>query len=417
MKTKPAGIRFGRLALCLALVGAIAGWGSNVSWAGDWTDKVTEDPGTAIYYKHPHHGSYTGPFDYQPDKGRLPIMRKPAGCNCFTFDGTKSVDASGEKLTYMWDFGDGQTSDQPVVNHCFDAAGDYRVTLTVKNESGAICGNGVAVTNVSPNFPPVPNAGADKMACLGEAITFDASATAIKGTPTYTWDFGDGETAQGVRVTHAYQKEGNYRVILNVDDGKKTECSVAATAINARVNAITRVMLKAPESSCTGRNVSFDTDASGGSLKYRWDFGDGTTAEGGSSMSHVYQKGGTYTISVTADNGQGSPCSVAADSKRIKINEPPIANIGENLACCVGVAAVFDGSKSSSPTGGPLTYRWDFGDGATSDQAKTTHAYDKPGNYRVVLMVNDNTGSECGTSSDSFIAKISGKPEAVIEVR
>ncbi|MGJ7441306.1 PQQ-dependent sugar dehydrogenase [Aquipuribacter sp. MA13-6] len=42
--------------------------------------------------------------------------------------------------------------------------------------------------------------------------------------------------------------------------------------------------------------------------------------------------------------------------------------------------------------GQTLTFAWDFGDGATSDQADPTHTYDEAGDYTAVLRVTDDTG-------------------------
>ncbi|MEI8344768.1 MAG: PKD domain-containing protein [Candidatus Omnitrophota bacterium] len=408
---------FARFVVCLALC-TIAGYAGSVVWASPWADKNMTDPGTSIQYKHPKQGSFTGPFDYVADGTvRTPEPLPTTGrCNQFTFDATKSYDASGQKLTYFWNFGDGTASDKPVVVHLYSKAGDYTVTLTVKNETGAVCGNGVATTSVSANFPPVASA-TDQKGCVGETITFDGSASTASGPASYRWDFGDGTTGEGVRVTHAYQKEGQHRVVLTVDDGKKTECSVASVAVNAQIAPVASVVLNAPASSCVGKSTAFDAQASGGSLKYRWDFGDEASEVGGSRMTHIYRAGGTYVVSVSVDNGQGFPCSIATDTKRVVVHQPPVANAGDNLTCCVGREAVFDASKSTASSEAKLSYHWDFGDGTTSEDMQTSHAYQKSGNYRVVLTVKDDSGSECSTASDSFVANVNTKPEAVIEVR
>lgn len=52
----------------------------------------------------------------------------------------------------------------------------------------------------------------------------------------------------------------------------------------------------------------------------------------------------------------------------------------------------FDGSASTDPEGEPLTYRWDFGDGATSDEVSPTHTYTVPGTYTARLSVDDGSG-------------------------
>ena len=113
----------------------------------------------------------------------------------------------------------------------------------------------------------------------------------------------------------------------------------------------------------------------------------------------------------------GFSCSVASDSLSVKVNSTPIADAGENVACCVGKSTSFDASGSSDPDGDSLTYHWDFGDGQSSDEKTTTHVYEKNGSYRVALTVKDSSGSDCGVSSDSFVANVNATPEAVIQVR
>jgi PKD repeat protein len=386
--------------------------------AGEYTDKSYHDPSDDINtYKHPNQRSFTGPFDYAPVNEVDRITPAPAGrCNQFTFDATKSHDIDKQKLSVLWDFGDGTTSDKPVVTKTYEKPGDYTVTLTVKDSSGMPCDTGVNSTKVTVNYPPTCVLGEDKKACVGESVGFDASGSTASGPATYQWDFGDGETGEGVNPTHVYQKAGKYHVRVVVDDGKGTQCSTAACAQTVEVGDRPTVDLTGPETICTGRTASFDAKGSGGG-QYRWDFGDGTTWEGGSRASHTYQKGGDYAVTVTVDNGQGFSCSVAADSTHIKVSSTPIADAGENVACCVGQTTKFDASGSSSPDGSALSYHWDFGDDQTSDEKTATHTYEKSGHYRVVLTVKDNSGSDCGISSDSFVAQVNTQPQAIIEVR
>ncbi len=60
----------------------------------------------------------------------------------------------------------------------------------------------------------------------------------------------------------------------------------------------------------------------------------------------------------------------------------------------------FDGTLSSDPDGDSLTYRWDFGDGATSSAAKPTHVYTQAGPVTARLTVDDGHGNSDTTSVD-----------------
>jgi len=67
----------------------------------------------------------------------------------------------------------------------------------------------VAAFDYSPQHPKV-----------GQTITFDASASYDPDGSiiSYEWDFGDGTTASGAVVSHAYASAGRYNVTLNVTD-------------------------------------------------------------------------------------------------------------------------------------------------------------------------------------------------------
>ena len=58
-----------------------------------------------------------------------------------------------------------------------------------------------------------------EFATVGEAVTFDGTSTEIlvdEEVESYEWDFGDGETAAGANVEHAYTEAGLFRVALKV---------------------------------------------------------------------------------------------------------------------------------------------------------------------------------------------------------
>ncbi len=62
--------------------------------------------------------------------------------------------------------------------------------------------------------------------------------------------------------------------------------------------------------------------------------------------------------------------------------------------------SLFDGSSAeiqfygegADPDGGPVTYEWDFGDGASSTEKYPVHTYTAWGTYDVILMVTDDDG-------------------------
>jgi len=104
------------------------------------------------------------------------------------------------------------------------APGQYELRLILMdamgNESVPEVIAFVAKDGVS-NLPPVAAFSVSPAtAKVGESIIFDASASSdADGTiASFEWDFGDGSTAQGQQVTHAYDVEGSHDVSLTVTD-------------------------------------------------------------------------------------------------------------------------------------------------------------------------------------------------------
>ena len=72
---------------------------------------------------------------------------------------------------------------------------------------------------------------------------------------------------------------------------------------------------------------------------------------------------------------------------------PPTAVIGfASITVNVGAAIPFSGLQSTDPSGLPITYAWQFGDGATATGPAPTHTYTALGTDTVTLTVSDGFG-------------------------
>ncbi len=81
------------------------------------------------------------------------------------------------------------------------------------------------------NNPPIANGGDSKVSRAGKDVQFSADASSDRDDDTisYVWDFGDGQTAEGLYVSHRFSKTGLYTVTLTVSDG--SDSSVARTTV------------------------------------------------------------------------------------------------------------------------------------------------------------------------------------------
>jgi PKD repeat protein len=160
--------------------------------------------------------------------------------------------------------------------------------------------------------PPVsgPPHAAFAPSCVGDACTFDASASTAPGSSitSYAWDFGDGTTGTGESASNTFAAEGSYQVTLTVTDG------------NGQTDAVTETVTTPPPApvaaftfNCSGTKCSFDGSGSSASesaiTSYAWDFGDGASATGGSA-THTYATGGSYSVTLTVTDGAGDQKAV-----------------------------------------------------------------------------------------------------------
>ncbi|MEM8808437.1 MAG: PKD domain-containing protein, partial [Cyanobacteria bacterium P01_G01_bin.38] len=196
-----------------------------------------------------------------------------------SFDGSGSTDPNGDVLTYLWDLGNGITKTGATIDHEFTEFGDQIVTLTVSDPSGNRDRDTITITVSDPNQPPLASFTVDADTAIAQAtITFDASSSSDPNndTLTYTWDFGNGDTATGITTSYSFNVIGTFTVQLTVSDGK-LDNSVTKTITITDGNPIASITADAT-SGIAPLSVNFDAtgslDPQGNVLSYAWDFED-----------------------------------------------------------------------------------------------------------------------------------------------
>jgi chitodextrinase len=141
---------------------------------------------------------------------------------------------------------------------------------------------------------------------VGALLTFTShGASDPDGRPlTFSWSFGDGASASGQSVTHAFARTGTFVVTLTVDDGKATATVATSVVVQPSPRIVagsisTTAAIVGIVVTLTSQGAS---DADGRPLTYSWDLGDGGTASG-PSVTHVYSSSGSYNVGVTVTDG------------------------------------------------------------------------------------------------------------------
>jgi PKD repeat protein len=363
----------------------------------------------------------TAPVDIKFDASKLPI------------DTTKY-----DIVSYMWDFGDGQTSTVPVTSHTYTDMGknngQFNVSLTTakidkqtKEQTTDNFKTLVTIANVKLNasFTADPLTGPAPL-----TVNFDASAsTAPAGQiVAYDWDLNNTNSfsdASGVKTTYTFNQVGKYKVNLRVTDNTG-QFAVVSQEIDVSAPNIPVALINIPTTSgkyFSGVQYSFQGDKStspaGTIQKYEWDFGDGSPKANVRLATHTYKSPGTYDVNLTVTDDAGKTGNVTQTIKIELQASAPIAVItttpgpaqasDDFISGTVPFQVSFDGSKSTSPTSNLVDYKWDFNGDGTDDATgvKADYVFKEAGLFNATLTVID---AENLSSTTTLVVKAGSQP-------
>ena len=197
----------------------------------------------------------------------------------------------------------------------------------------------VAAFTLSASSGTVPPVG------TGSAtVTIDASASVAGGGATrlwYTFYCGDGVTVGGAADTNpvascTYTKPGQYSVYVTVTDDKGVTATAPAQTFTVTLGApVSPTIANFAVGPYDGAGqtawadlsqITFDPRADPSKVTFALDWGDGTkesyTAQTRNNVSgqlHRYAEPGTYTVSLTVNDGLGLSTSVVSTSKPVTV--------------------------------------------------------------------------------------------------
>jgi PKD repeat protein len=212
-------------------------------------------------------------------------------------------------------------------------------------ESNAVMS--IAIIDIDESLPPEPEPTQPPEAVItllnaaGEApllVGFDSVGSTVDEllSATYTWKFGDGSSASGKTASHTFTTSSNYMAKLTVTDSSgqtDTATSPVAVSVPQMENeppVSTFVATSNPDFPLT---IAFDgaqsSDPDGSIVRYSWDFGDGSGADG-MALEYLYSGIGEYvvTLQVTDNEGQMSESSQLVTAANTDV-EPLVFELAE----------------------------------------------------------------------------------------
>ena len=354
-----------------------------LTFTWDFGDDLGSATGTEVDYLYADNGEYTVMLTVTDGDGGIDtaslgvtVSNLPPTITSLTGDTeilegqTASFNALADDphdagLTYSWDFDDGAFGSGPSVDHTYIDDGTYTVVLSVSDGDDIV--TDTLVVTVGNVDPTITSLNGDSNVAEGVAANFLASATTPgTDTLTYTWDFGDSSGGSGATVAHPYADDGVYTVTLTVTDqgaGEATADFIVAVTNAAPIITVTDGDETAQEGA--GGEADFSgsaTDAGADILTYTWNFGDGSTPQNGTAVSHTYLDSGSFTASLVVTDGDGG--MVTRDmAVTVVANLPPTATLSNDGPVDEGGAAAVSFTSPSDPSpidADELLYSFDF---------------------------------------------------------
>ncbi len=302
----------------------------------------------------------------------------------FSCDSSELVTFSNNSInasSFLWDFGDGTTSNLLAPSHNF-YPGSYTVSLYA-NEAG--CMDTLVMTNLievvgslSPNFMVDTSSG-----CEGLSVNFfDITSNSPN---TFLWDFGDGEISTLQNPSHIFDAPGVYDITLTTSvSGQCAESVTFLSEIEVFANPLISFIADTTLGCSIPFNVAF-TDNTIGSVSWDWDFGDGNVANI-QNPSNIYLNSGIFDVSLLVVNNYGCNSAITFPNY-MRVDESPIVDFSATpIISCVGADINFSDFSSL----GANNWSWDFGDGFSSSIQNPSYQYMIPGIYDVSLVTGVN---------------------------
>ncbi|MEM7550565.1 MAG: PKD domain-containing protein [Bacteroidota bacterium] len=300
--------------------------------------------------------------------------------NPFTITTTNTTQNSD---SFLWSFGDGQTSTEANPVHTYSGRGTYVLSLSATNNSTACTVERfdlVTIYDLQADFEV-----SNTKVCLNESIEF----TNLSSTDAvfWEWNFGDGRTlvTDEMHTDISYSTPGTYTIKLTAFDFD------GCTDILEETNLITVADIRGDFQKSNTINYCDSLLVEFGDLstafpaidEWKWGFGDGDSSSL-QNPSHTYKDLGNYNVSLTLKNAVDE-CTITK-SDAVTFTEPvPDFRLSRSAYCADDEITISNRSVNAD------SYQW-FVNGDTIADVNPTVSFPERGEFNITLNAIDEDG-------------------------
>lgn len=335
------------------------------------------------------------------------------------------ISLSAKTDTVIWELGDGTTAKSKEVNHLYESAGNYTVTLTITNDVGISNDTSIKVSIFQPDSTAtdtIPNdttvidtmtidttvtdstsviqASFSKISSSSDGVAPNAICfiNTSNNATSYLWDFGDGQSSISSEdtVCHIFSEPGLYEVRLIAFSDKANDTSSLEIVIN-QDKPLPLAKFKVDNDSCIAPCSVELTNTSENANRFYWDFGNNDTAiTDNSTIIYEYTNPGNYTIRLIAISEANSDTS----QFDITILGPlPVADFEVLNDSCIAPCEVEFFNRSENEE----SIFWDLGNITFQEEEDVRYTFNDPGEYPVALKVSNASGTDITTKTITIL--------------
>lgn len=310
---------------------------------------------------------------------------------------------------HFWSFGDGNSGSGSTPSHIYNLPGTYQVKHTIYDSVGT-CRDS-SVQNITLNFIPACRASFyanyDSVNYSYGIYCYSNSSPAPAQIRSYTWRVNNVVSGNASQIFFQ-PSPGNNTVCLTIESMAgciDTYCYTFQVPPSCNLNPSFSYVPAANNR----KRISFTPTVSGNSLRYLWNFGDGSSSASRLPV-HTYYSNGTYLVKLTVRD----TISNCIDTVR----QPVIVQSGPEDSCTAsysytlsnyGLAQFTASSNQPIQSQSWTIYHYATGDTAFINTPNPAYQFADTGSYLVCLTLTTSTGCTRSYCDIVYVGSITGR--------
>ena len=276
------------------------------------------------------------------------LVQPPSGCT--VSDGQATANPSGgwgtspSSYTYLWSTSPAQTTQTATGL----AAGQYTLTLT----DSLGCSITSTVNVPAPGSPSISLIAVVSVACYGDSTGVIAISISGGSSP-YTYSWSNGTTVNSPSTTAILTGLAANTYSVTVTDNAGCQSTYGPVSVGGP-SAPLSATITGPVTVCTGIQVTYTANASGGTSPYTYTWEIAGTTFTGSVVTVAYPNATSTYIFITVKDGNN--CEFKDTLQPINVYQSPVITISGSTTVCEGGSGFLVANA-----GAGVNYQWNTG--------------------------------------------------------